>query len=284
MRPFLSMLILGLLAGSSHGQLLSRWFGSPKYSSNCPGGVCPTSTAAPRSIIQAAQPGHWSYPGSIDSHLEGTHGVSTAGMSRQQKLDLHDSLHEGTARSAQYAAVQSAPRPYVQNTPQLAASGGSSGNLAVGMIYRGEIVASIGSPIVESMQSDSNLMAGPIRERIGSNRQFRKVLLEAASKAVSDGTLSEARYNALRLQSLSPRKLEEIKSQVGSFAAEEGVLSSAVGIDWSKIDWEKLMTFIVKWLPVIINLFGNSDQVGMMAPSQMPLVQTREFYTGLIAI
>jgi len=283
MRPFLSMLILGLLAGSSHGQLLSRMFGSPKYSqSNCPGGVCPTSN-------------NWSNNDGLSrrDHLEHVHGTSTSGMTesqvRAEQNRYHNKYGAGhpVQQPAQYAAVQSAPRPYIQNAQQPVASGGSggsSGNLAVGMIYRGEIVASIGSPIVESMQSDSNLMAGPIRERIGSNRQFRKVLLEAASKAVSDGTLSEARYNALRLQSLSPRKLEEIKSQVGSFAAEEGVLSSAVGIDWSKIDWEKLMTFIVKWLPVIINLFGNSDQVGMMAPSQMPLVQTREFYTGLIAI
>lgn len=64
-------------------------------SSSCPNGECPTQ------VTQAAPEvrGHWSYPGTIDSHLESTHGVATAGMTRQQKLDLHDSLHEGTAKS-----------------------------------------------------------------------------------------------------------------------------------------------------------------------------------------
>lgn len=39
--------------------------------------------------------GHWSYPGSIEWHLQHDHGVNTSGMSHTQMLFLHDSLHEG---------------------------------------------------------------------------------------------------------------------------------------------------------------------------------------------
>ena len=72
-------------------------------SSSCPNGECPTQAAPAQANPEVR--GHWSYPGTIDSHLESTHGVSTAGMNRQQKLDLHDSLHEGTASKSNYQSV-----------------------------------------------------------------------------------------------------------------------------------------------------------------------------------
>lgn len=55
-----------------------------------------------------ARAGHWTYPGEIGNHLASSHGVSSAGMSREQMLDLHDSLHEGTSvRAVQYSPVSS---------------------------------------------------------------------------------------------------------------------------------------------------------------------------------
>jgi hypothetical protein len=47
----------------------------------------------------------WTYPGRIDSHLMGTHGVSQsqlAGMSKQQQERLHDSLHNGAVSQPVY--------------------------------------------------------------------------------------------------------------------------------------------------------------------------------------
>jgi hypothetical protein len=49
---------------------------------------------------------HRPYPGDLGSHLSGTHGVSTAGMSREQMLDLHDSLHESRAYAPARAPQQ----------------------------------------------------------------------------------------------------------------------------------------------------------------------------------
>lgn len=87
----------------------------------CPNGKCPTTSSPPvaststastpnvtRSVVRTqsfsapvAQPNivrssssHWTYPGDITSHLETDHGQSVAGLSHEQQLDLHDSLHE----------------------------------------------------------------------------------------------------------------------------------------------------------------------------------------------
>ncbi len=56
----------------------------------------PLRTAARVVTSPLARVGHWSYPGEIGNHLAKDHGVSTAGMTREQQLQLHDSLHEGT--------------------------------------------------------------------------------------------------------------------------------------------------------------------------------------------
>ncbi len=54
-----------------------------------------------------ARAGHWTYPGEIGNHLASDHGVATAGMSREQQLDLHDSIHEG--QSPQMPMVKRLP-------------------------------------------------------------------------------------------------------------------------------------------------------------------------------
>lgn len=40
----------------------------------------------------------WTWPGNLSQHLQGTHGVSTNGMTQDQMERTHDSLHEATHR------------------------------------------------------------------------------------------------------------------------------------------------------------------------------------------
>lgn len=58
--------------------------------------VGPVRTLAAVATAPIARAGHWTYPGEISNHLAKDHGVVPSGMTRQQMLDLHDSLHEGT--------------------------------------------------------------------------------------------------------------------------------------------------------------------------------------------
>lgn len=98
-------LLLVLMAGFC-SSADAQWLRSKRnasVSSACPNGECPVQAAQVQSAPEVR--GHWSYPGTIDSHLESVHGKSTAGMTRQQKLDYHDSLHEGTAGASAYQSA-----------------------------------------------------------------------------------------------------------------------------------------------------------------------------------
>jgi hypothetical protein len=44
-------------------------------------------------IVKQPSVAHWSYPGDITTHLQREHGQSAYGLSIEQQLTLHDSLH-----------------------------------------------------------------------------------------------------------------------------------------------------------------------------------------------
>lgn len=72
------------------------------------------STPVAMPIVRSGS--HWTYPGDITSHLEADHGQVVKGMSIEQQLSLHDSLHEsqrvmGTARTVTRSRVQSGGCP-----------------------------------------------------------------------------------------------------------------------------------------------------------------------------
>ncbi len=72
---------------------------------------------ATRSIVEVAIPpyprvqqavssrGHWSYPGDLATHLAKSHNVSAVGLTRDEQLNLHDSLHRPS--SYQYSQRRS---------------------------------------------------------------------------------------------------------------------------------------------------------------------------------
>jgi hypothetical protein len=61
-------------------------------------------------LCTPAKAQHWTYPGTIDKHLQLDHKVNIAGLSHEQQLDLHDALHEGRAVSQGGRAVVNTKR------------------------------------------------------------------------------------------------------------------------------------------------------------------------------
>jgi hypothetical protein len=52
-------------------------------------------------------PGHWTYPGTIENHLLTAHGVEASSHTKEQMLDIHDAIHEGTfGQKAKASTVQ----------------------------------------------------------------------------------------------------------------------------------------------------------------------------------
>lgn len=246
MRPLLALALVVSFVSSSYAQLFPnlRWSTTKQVgASNCPGGVCPTvatvATAPLRAINTRA--GHWSYPGDIDSHLEGTHGVATAGMTRQQKLDLHDALHEGTATQSVVPKYRPA-----------ASGGGSSGTIrgygssgssfGVGTVFAdGAVVVSVG-PVADPVPS----MAAEVSAARKSD--FRKAFLKAAKEARDKGDITPLQHGRLVVTAMRPRELANIQAWVHENAIQEGMATT------QSPDWDALLEFLEKLIPLIIQL------------------------------
>jgi hypothetical protein len=54
----------------------------------------PAPEVKPEPKAKPKSKGHWSFPGKIEDHLKNDHKQDVSGLSREQMLDLHDSLHE----------------------------------------------------------------------------------------------------------------------------------------------------------------------------------------------
>lgn len=239
-------------------------------SSGCPNGQCPTASSQ--------QPGHWSFPGTIESHLESTHGVATAGMTRQQKLNLHDSLHEGTSENV----VVSVPRanyvvPFVSSypTPAKALSGGGSsgGSFRVGnRDSLGDVITSIG-PVLEASPSVAPALPEAMESR-RSRKASREAILESVTKAESEGTITGKQAEEIRRAAKRPRMLAQMESLIAEKAKAEGYalpMGSDGEVQMGAIPWADLADFITKIAPLIfklIDLFSSDIDLGIFRIEQ----------------
>lgn len=269
LRFSLSLVFLVLFSSVGSAQLFPNalWNRAKQAgpSSSCPNGQCPTAISAAATVD--ARPGHWSYPGTIDNHLESTHGVATAGLSRQEKLNLHDSLHEGTASQNVVVSVPRATgyvKPFVSyyEAPTVSSSGngssgGSSGGFGVGTrLPDGAIVTSVGVTVAAKPAEDVSML------RIGDRATFRKSLMAAARKARDSGQITGLEFFLLSAASRNPATIEKMQAAVHEAAIEEGLATTQA------IDWNQLIEFIEKLIPVIIKLIELFGQVRMDAVPQ----------------
>lgn len=258
LRSAMALAAICLFANAATAQLFPNapWntrFGNK--SDACPGGVCPNSP-----LRSTATAGHWTYPGTITNHLEGAHGVPTNGMTREQKLELHDALHEGrsptlnqslpTTAPASYAVSSYAP-PLVVVKTNGSSGGGSTGGFSVGSRDSdGYVITSIGSVISPAIAAPATqpIVQGITPLAIGDRIAFRRSLLEAARNARKSGDITAAQFFILSAASRNPNVLDKMQQAVHEAAIEEG-LATAQAIDWSS-----LISFIEKLIPIIIQL------------------------------
>lgn len=259
----IAILAVAMLGQSSFAQLFPNapWNTGTRFSKNdsCPNGQCPNSP-----LRSTASAGHWTYPGTISNHLEGAHGVPTNGMSREQMLDLHDALHEGTAPSMKQAlpapvvspayvvssyAVQSTPLVVVKSggSSGSVSSYGSSGSFAVGRRDKdGAVISSIGSTVSPSIAQVGTQAIQPLA--IGDRIAFRRSLLEAARQAKKAGDITAVEFFLLSAASRNPNTLDKMQQAVHEAAIEDGLATAQA------IDWNNLIDFIEKLIPIIIKL------------------------------
>jgi len=254
----------------------------------CPGGVCPTDsnvqvstepTPPPRSTTR----GHWSYPGTIDSHLEGTHGVATAGMTREQKLDYHDALHEGRAPTKSSYSYYG-PSVTKSSKTSYGSSGGSSGSFRVGGRDKdGYIITSIGVARTVTTTSDcgcdtvvapapvvvttvtptlaptvASAVSTPVA--VKAKNQFREELVKAIQSARKAGKITVVEAAKLRTATLSPAFVERAHDLAVTQIAFSGEVNENVpvnaegAVQVEGINWEGLTKFMEALVPLLIML------------------------------
>jgi len=110
----------------------------------CPLPAYPTSVSIPTIPVSASN-SHWTYPGEIKQHLLSEHGVDASGMSHEEALNLHASLHE-----SRYSTYVSTSNPSVVSygstgTSYASVSSVSYGSTGSTVAYRvGQPVRNVG--------------------------------------------------------------------------------------------------------------------------------------------
>ena len=81
-------------------------------------------------------------------------------------------------------------------------------------------------------------------------QKFKKALLESARIARRSGEIGIGQHLAIIAAAQRPQKLEEMKAAVHELAIEDGLATAQA------IDWNQLIGFLEKLIPVIIQLIG----------------------------
>jgi hypothetical protein len=105
-------------------------------------------------------------------------------------------------------------------------------------------------------------------QQVNENK-FRRVLLKAAQAAAAKKEISRADVVRLRVASLSPAFLaqaERLAVVQMAFSGEEVPTDAEGKIEIAKIDWDALLAFIEKLIPLIlqlIDLFAMNQRMSL---------------------
>lgn len=156
------------------------------------------------------------------------------------------------------SSVRSANAVQSYGSTGSAASYGSTGSMAYNQCNcydsDGALITSVGVPYARVSSGSGDVSSLGIRSR----RASREVIVEAAAKAHSEGSISEIELKAIRLASRSPRMLARMEDLILEKAQASGAYSFALDANGdvikAAIDWEAIGDFILKIAPLIFKL------------------------------
>lgn len=113
-----------------------------------------------------------------------------------------------------------------------------------------DVVSSVALPTVSNAVVKDATDAAFIPVMKSDTAKFRKQLLEAARLQRRSGDISIGQHLAIIRASRDIKELERLKADVHELAVEDGIATVQA------IDWDKLLGFIEKLIPIIIQLIG----------------------------
>lgn len=241
----------------SHGQLFSRLKFSTRTTSfdsnqNCPNGVCPNNQGVQWYNRDGLTP---------RDHVEHVHGLNTSGMSHSDILQSQNDYHNTYGSGHTVVAPQRISILNKISTNRTSCSGSRaacSGGIA-SISCTGSRVNISNTPVMPSCSIQESALTLPqyITEATntlqGRKLNFRQALMKAAANAHRNNDITILQYFAVARSSLNPAKLAEMQQSVHEAAVQEGLATVTA------IDWDGLIAFIEKLLPIIlklIDLFG----------------------------
>lgn len=235
----------------SHGQLFSRLrFSSrtPSFDSNqnCPNGVCPTNQGTQWHNRDGLTP---------RDHVEHVHGTNTSGMSHSDILQSQNDYHNHYGSSHPVVAPQRISILNKISTNRISCAGTRVGANTSCAGSRVNISSTLIVPGSCSIQESAlpQYVAEATNAIQGRKLNFRQALMKAAGNAHRNGDVTILEYFAVARSSLNPTKLAEMQQSIHEAAVQVGLATATA------IDWDSLIAFIEKLLPIIlklIDLFG----------------------------
>lgn len=151
------------------------------------------------------------------------------------------------AQAARYPSVSSASA--VTYSASVVSYGSTGGAAATGYGSAGGAATSMGSTGGMSVVT-SEVVSTSEASTLARRSDFRRALLDAARKAQLSGEIDERQYFKIVRVSLNPIKLREIEEATKAYAVESGEAQI------NAIDWDKLLAFLERIIPILIELFG----------------------------
>ena len=216
----IAFVLVGLLAQNSQAQIFSRIRSASNQ--NCPNGVCPTNQGTQWYNRDGLTP---------RAHVEHTHGMNTEGMSHTDVLQAQNDYHNTYGSGHPVQGFSTINKITTTTTSCAGSKTSCSGTQNI-------------PTATASIANQAETFATSER------RKCIKAVMQAARQARDNGKCTSFDVATLSILSRSPASMAKIQAVIHETAIEEGLATATA------IDWDALIAFIEKLIPLIIKLIG----------------------------
>jgi predicted nuclease of predicted toxin-antitoxin system len=250
----LALTMLIAFVSDTQAQLFPRLRATTTQS--CPNGVCPNKGTQTQT--------QWYNRDGLTprEHVEQVHGLSTAHMSHEDVLrsqnDYHNHYGSGhPAKQSNTILNKIASSTYTCSGTKSSCAGSTvlSVQTTPTVVYLETATVSTQQVAAQQVEALANINS------LAERRKCIKAVMQAARQSRDDGKITSFDVATLSILSRTPASMAKIQAVIHETAIEEGLATATA------IDWDALISFIEKLIPLIIKLiglFGGTNNVSTL--------------------